>query len=99
MIDREMFEEWMAHPVTEHVMKRVGELAEQNKQQWIARSWDQGICNPTELIDLKARAEAAKDLSELKYEDISDEDGKPERSVSNRVQGADPAGRSDGQDR
>ncbi len=73
MIDKESFDEWMAHPVTEHVLKRVGELAEKNKQQWMARSWDQGVCDASELIDLKARAEAAKDLSELKYEDINEE--------------------------
>ncbi len=89
LIDREAFEEWLSHPVTEHVLKRVGELADANKQKWIARSWEQGNCDPVELADLKARAEAAKDLSELKYEDI--EDDEPERSVSDRVQGADRA--------
>jgi hypothetical protein len=73
MIDKESFDEWMAHPVTEHVLKRVGELAEANKQKWISRSWEQGVCEPTELIELKARAQAALDLSELKYEDIDDE--------------------------
>lgn len=76
MIDREHFEEWLAHPVTEHVLRRVGELAEKNKQQWIDESWGQGICNPSVLIDLKARAEAAKDLSEIRYEDVIDE-GEP----------------------
>jgi hypothetical protein len=72
-IDREMFEEWLAHPVTEHVLKRVGELAEANRQKWIDRSWVQGHCDPQELIDLKARAEAAKDLSEIEWSDIDDE--------------------------
>lgn len=73
MIDREHFEEWLAHPVTEHVLKRVGELAEQNKQKWIDVSWGAGNCNPEVLIDLKARAEAAKDLSEIEWKDIEDE--------------------------
>ena len=72
MIDREHFEEWLAHPVTEYVLKRVGEMAEKNKQQWIDRSWGQGICDPQELIDMRARAEAAKDLSELEWSDIDD---------------------------
>ncbi len=74
MIDKESFDEWMAHPITEHVLKRVGELAEKNKQQWIARSWDQGVCDPKELIELKALAQSALDLSELKYEDISSDE-------------------------
>jgi hypothetical protein len=73
VIDREMFEEWLAHPVTEHVLKRVGELAEANKQKWIDESWGAGRCEPMTLIDLKARAEAAKDLSELEWRDIDDE--------------------------
>lgn len=76
MIDREMFEEWLAHPVTEHVLKRVGELAEQNKQKWIDRSWEEGICEPSELIDFRARAQAAKDLSEIRYEDIDEGESK-----------------------
>jgi hypothetical protein len=88
MIDREMFEEWLAHPVTEHVLKRVGELAEANKQKWIDESWGAGKCEPLVLIDLKARAEAAKDLSELKWRDIDDE---PERRDADRVQGVDSA--------
>ena len=73
MIDRESFEEWLAHPVTEHVLKRVGELAEQNKQKWIDESWGAGNCDPQVLIDLKARAEAAKDLSEIEWRDIDEE--------------------------
>ena len=87
MIDREMFEEWLANPVTEHVMKRVGELAEANKQKWIDESWGAGNCNPQVLIDLKARAEAAKDLSELKYEDVSDDD-EQQRNLPDRIQGS-----------
>ena len=84
MIDREMFEEWLAHPVTEHVLKRVGELAEANKQKWIDESWGARNCDPMMLADLKARAEAAKDLSEIEWSDIDDE---PERDTSDRVQG------------
>jgi hypothetical protein len=82
VIDRESFEEWLAHPVTEHVLKRVGELAEQNKQKWIDESWGAGNCNPQVLIDLKARAEAAKDLSELEWRDIDDE---PERHTAHGI--------------
>lgn len=73
MIDREMFEEWLANPVTEYVLKRVGELAELNKQIWIDESWVAGRCDPTVLTDLRARAEAAKDLSELEWSDIDEQ--------------------------
>ncbi len=80
MIDSEQFEEWLAHPVTEHVLKRVGELAEANKQKWMDESWVAGKCDPMMLIDLKARAEAAKDLSEIEWSDIGDGDD----SLANR---------------
>jgi hypothetical protein len=81
MIDKESFDEWLAHPVTEHVLKRVGALAEQNKQKWIDESWGAGNCDPMTLVELKARAQAATDLSELRFEDISD-DGN--NSLANR---------------
>jgi hypothetical protein len=74
MIDREAFEEWLAHPITEEVLKRVGELAEANKQKWIDTSWDAGNCDERVLIDLKARAQAAHDLSTIRYEDVIDDD-------------------------
>lgn len=73
MIDREHFEEWLAHPVTEHVLAKVKETAEANKTLWISLSWDGGDANPSKLIELKARYEAGLDLSELKYEDVADE--------------------------
>ena len=73
MIDKESFDEWLAHPVTEHVLKRVGALAEANKQQWIEQSWGAGNCDPMTLVELKARAQAATDLSELTWSDIDDE--------------------------
>lgn len=72
-IEKEDFDQWLAHPITEHVLRRVGELADANKQKWIDQTWTSGVCDQLVLIDLKARSEAAKDLSELKYEDIADE--------------------------
>lgn len=82
MIDREMFEEWLANPVTEHVLKSVAELAEANKQKWIDESWGAGKCDPMVLTELKARAEAAKDLSEIEWKDIS-EDEQPKQNQPN----------------
>lgn len=73
MIDREAFEEWLAHPVTEFVLKAMANLAEANKTKWIEQSWDGGLCDPKSLADLKARYEIAKDLSEIKFEDIDEE--------------------------
>ena len=88
-IDKEMFEEWLANPVTEHVLAKVKETAEANKAQWIATSWESGIANQQQLTELKARYEAGLDLSELRFEDIDDEH---ERNTADRVPGADRAG-------
>lgn len=74
-IDKEMFEEWLANPVTEHVLARVSSMAEANKQRWMDVSWGGGQTDPLILAELKARAEAAADLSSIKFEDI-EEDGK-----------------------
>jgi hypothetical protein len=73
-IDREMFEEWLASPVTEHVLAKVRETAEANKALWISKSWDGGIADQQLLTELKARHDAGVDLSELKYEDIADDE-------------------------
>lgn len=71
-IDRELFEEWLANPVTEYVLAKVKETAEANKAAWISMSWDGGKADQQTLVELKARYEAGLDLSELKYEDIED---------------------------
>ncbi len=72
-IDREMFEEWLANPVTEYVLARVKETAEANKALWIESTWTSGIVNQQMLTDLKARHDAGVDLSEIKFEDIDEE--------------------------
>jgi hypothetical protein len=89
-IDRELFEEWLANPVTEHVLAKVRETAEANKALWMSISWDGGKADQQTLVELKARYEAGLDLSELKYEDVSDDES--ERDLSHGIQGADRAG-------
>jgi hypothetical protein len=73
-IDRELFEEWLANPVTEHVLAKVKETAEANKAAWISMSWDGGKADQLALVELKARYEAGLDLSSITYEDVSDDE-------------------------
>lgn len=88
-IEKEDFEQWLGHPVTEQVMRVLRLLADAAKEKWLQESWDGGNNDPLLLADLRARAEVVKDLTELKYEDIeaylNDE---YEQRASNRVQGA-----------
>lgn len=74
MIDREMFEEWLANPVTEHILAKVKETAEANKAQWIQLSWEGGNADQATLAVLRARYDAGLDLSSITYEDVSDEE-------------------------
>lgn len=89
-VDREMFEEWLASPITEHVLAKVKETAEANKALWMQISWDGGDADLKKLIELKARYEAGLDLSSITYEDVSDDES--ERDLSHGIQGADRAG-------
>lgn len=72
MIDKDAFEEWRAHPVTEAVSKALVMLAERNKQTWIDASWAGGKADPLVLTECKARAETAQDLSELTFEELEE---------------------------
>jgi len=96
-IDRDLFEEWLANPVTEHVLAKVKETAEANKAAWISMSWDGGKADQLALVEMKARYEAGLDLSSITYEDIEDEER--ERHPADRVQGSDRSNRGSEQDR
>jgi hypothetical protein len=75
MIDREMFEEWLAHPVTEHVLKHFAALSEERRDRWMQISWAGGDADPFSLKVLRETAALLIQMSELKYEDIqSDEE-------------------------
>ena len=93
-INKEDFEQWRAHPVTEAVSLALQKLAERNRQVWIDTSWGGGEANPLTLSDLKARAEMAQDLSELTFEELSEvlDDESKRHKNANGIQGADPAG-------
>lgn len=89
-IEKEDFEQWLAHPVTEWVFAAHRILAERAKQKWIEQSWDGGNPDPMMLVDLRARAQVINDLCELKHEEIEAafDDDKPERNPSFGIQRA-----------
>jgi len=71
MIDREDYEVWRAHPVTEAVVRALQMLAEANKQKWIEMSWEGGQSDQSALIELRTRYETAMDLAELTVEELN----------------------------
>lgn len=74
MIDKESFDEWLAHPVTEHVLKHFAALAEDRKDRWMATSWGGGNADPVDLRVLRETAALLIEMSELKHEDVSSDD-------------------------
>lgn len=80
-IDREDFDEWLANPVTEEVLRGLRVLAERSKQRWIELSWGGGSADALMLADLRARSEVVNDLCELTFEELEEylDDGKQER--------------------
>jgi hypothetical protein len=72
-IEKEDFEQWQAHPVTEEVARALRSLAEQAKLKWIEASWEGGNTDPLLLADLRARHQITSDLSELTYEQLERE--------------------------
>lgn len=78
---KEDFDAWRGNHVTEEVFRAFDRLGERAKQDWLAKSWGQGQCDPVLLADLKARAEVVEDFRTIQFEDIEewlndDKDGK-----------------------
>lgn len=65
---QEDFLAWREHPLTKWVFEGCFAAAEANKAAWIDQSWGGGECEPTALIELRARADAYQALPETSYE-------------------------------
>lgn len=85
-IEREEFDDWLQHPVTEAMMRRAMDIQEGLRLSWLKSSWNTALDDlqkiPTEkLAYLRGKAEAFKSLSELKYTDLfKDEQTNEEKS-------------------
>lgn len=71
-IDKDDFELWRGHPVTEAVFRAFDILAERAKEKWLDISWRGGSTDPLMLADLRARAEVIQDFRELTLEDLEE---------------------------
>lgn len=61
-IDRDAFEEWTAHPITEAMLRAFESEAARLREQWTAMSFDAGACDPLLLLRFRARAELFREL-------------------------------------
>ncbi len=71
-IEKEDFDSWRDHPITQEVMRAFDLLGEKAKEKWLAASWGRGQCDPLLLADLKARAEVVQDFREITFEDLEE---------------------------
>ena len=81
-IEKEEFDQWLGHPVTEWMMRAHNEKADEAKETWLKASWEGGNADPLLLADLRARAEVFRDFAELNYEDMRKHDEERERNSS-----------------
>jgi hypothetical protein len=66
--DRESFTAWRDHPVTQFVMAGLARNAEECREEWMRRSWTQGVADQNALTGLRERADAIMGLVEADYE-------------------------------
>ena len=87
-ITKEDFDSWRDNIVTEEVFRAFDHLAEMAKEQWLAKSWVKGECDPIVLAYLRARAQVVEDFRTMKFEDI--EEWLNDESKRNRDAAAQP---------
>lgn len=73
-ISQQDFDLWRDSPVTEAVFDFLRQNAEVAKQNWLLASWEGGNNSPELLADLRARAAALRQVTELEFENISREE-------------------------
>jgi hypothetical protein len=71
-IDADDWEEWLAHPLTEAVMRVCKVAAGRSREEWTAMSFDRGSCDPLELVKMRARAAAFEEITNLTPQKIEE---------------------------
>lgn len=64
----EEFARWRDDRVTRWVMRAFAICADENKQEWMTASWEQGVSNPLLLSELRTRADAYRAMTDTPYE-------------------------------
>lgn len=71
-IDRDSFEEWQAHPLTELLFKALEQWAQEAKAHWVTASWDGGQADPVYLERMRERAKALMQVRNVTAEQIEE---------------------------
>ena len=71
-IDRDTFEDWTSHPITEAMIKAFEIWADDAKNAWVQASWEGGQIDPVILARLRERATVFGELRNITAEKIED---------------------------
>jgi hypothetical protein len=78
-IDKDDFELWLAHPVTEAVLMRIKQIGDEAQAEWARMSWA-GAIDREAWQYLRGRSDLASDLSEMTFQKLeTDENDQSER--------------------
>ena len=66
-ITEDDFLTWRENPVTRWVFRAIELATDAQREDWIVRSWENGIADPAVLIELRVRADAYRALYETSY--------------------------------
>lgn len=79
-ITAEDFAGWRDNAVTKAVFAALDRVQAMQRDHWIETSWEQGVCTPEMLLELRVRADAYRSLSELSFERLSEVLGEPKEA-------------------
>lgn len=71
-IDPEAFEEWMANPMTEALMRACEAWEQQAKTLWVNASWGAGQTDAVTLARLRERARTLEQIRNISPEAIEE---------------------------
>lgn len=71
-VDREGFEEWLAHPITEALFAALKLEETRLKEQWVELSLEGGSCDPITLAKFRERRSAYRDIREMTAEKLEE---------------------------
>ena len=64
-IDRDTYEEWQAHPVTELLMRACAIGVDDVTKAWLASSLEAGRCDPLVLAAMRERQKVLREIMAL----------------------------------
>lgn len=70
MIAKEDFEDWKLNPTTIAVLAELARMADERKQLWLTKSWNEGVADERALAMLRGQAEGFGFAAKASYEQL-----------------------------